>query len=184
MTDWGTVVQLETLSHHGIRYAKAVSNLSCQSMLSHSISFFLGSFALSFYHFFLCPKIWCVTLSASMHACWLLNVSVFFSSFPNQPPKPPSPFPVSYSQTFSVRLVCICEAPLHTLVLFTFREFSSQLLDDLLNISQPERFKEPLESINALFCTEAQVWYFYQNVLIQHKYFRHLVCGFLDCCPK
>lgn len=67
--------------------------------------------------------------------------------------------------------VCFCEAPLHTLLLFTFIKFSSQLLDDLLNILQLESFKELLESINALFCTEAQVWYFYQNVLIQHKYF-------------
>lgn len=70
----------------------------------------------------------------------------------------------------------ICEAPLHTLLLFTFIKFNSQLLDDLLNISQPESFKEPLESISAPFCTEAQAWYFYQNVLIQHKYFRHFLC--------
>lgn len=107
-------------------------------------------------------------------ACWKLNVSVFFSSHPS----PPSMSPALPHSLYSM-CVCICEGPLHTLLLFTFRKFSSQLLDDLLNISQPESFKEPQESINARFCTEAQVRYFYQNVLIQHKYFRHLCMWFL-----
>lgn len=103
---------------------------------------------------------------------------IFFSSL--------SPFTSSTLRNSPPLLVCVYVfVKPHFTLYYCLRLIKfSQLQDDLLNISQLESFKEPLESINALFCTEAQVWYFYQNVLIHHKYFRNLVCGFFYCCPK